>query len=394
MVVNNVTLVGSGLPANICIKGRFISTVSAETVALNSDDLQFDFEGAIAFPGLINFHDHLDFNCFPVLSNGPYKNYTAWGKDIHRVHKNEINDVLKIPEQLRVQWGVYKNLLAGVTTVVNHGNVLKIDNPLITIWQEFQSLHSVKLEKHWKWKLNNPFLRKKACVIHTGEGTDRGSSKEIDELLKWNLWNRKLVGVHAVAMNTRQAKNFSGLVWCPESNNILLNTGADIDLLKENTRIVLGTDSTLTGNWNAWHHLRTARKTHLVSDAELFAMVTSQASKLLGSHSGDIRHGKKANIVIARKKPENFAWDNFFATDPEDILMVLHKGKIRLFDSQYFSQLKRVNFNLSDFYPVTINGEVKYVEGNIPALIRDIKSYYPKAAFPCSAVEKNMVIAD
>lgn len=394
MVVNNVTLTGSGLPVNICIKGRVISSVSAEPVSLNSDDLQFDFNGAIAFPGLINFHDHLDFNCFPVLSNGPYKNYTAWGKDIHRVHKSEINNVLKIPVQLRAQWGIYKNLLAGVTTVVNHGDILKISNSPITVWQEFLSLHSVKLEKYWKWKLVNPFARKKACVIHAGEGTDRSSSKEIDELLSWNFWNRKLVAVHGVAMNTRQARKFSGLVWCPESNRILLNAHADIDLLKENTRIVFGTDSTLTGSWNAWQHLRTARATHLATDAELFGMVTSQAAKLLGSHSGDIRHGKKANIVIAKNKFETAGWDNFFATNPEDILMVMHKGKIRLFDAQYYSQLKKVNFNLSDFFPVTINGEVKYVEGNIPALMADIKNYYPGAVFPCSAVKKNIIMAD
>jgi len=394
MVVNNVTLTGSGLPVNIYIKGRFISSVSAEPTSLNTDELQFDFNGAIAFPGLINFHDHLDFNCFPVLSNGPYKNYKAWGKDIHRVHKNEIDAVLKIPLQLRSQWGVYKNLLAGVTTVVNHGSVLKIDNPLITVWQEFQSLHSVKLEKYWKLKLNNPFARKKTCVIHAGEGTDRGSSKEIDELLSWNLWSKKLIAVHAVAMNTRQARKFSGLVWCPESNKTLLNTHADIDLLKENARIVFGTDSTLTGNWNAWHHLRTARATHLATDAELFAMATSQAAKLLGSHSGDIRHGKKANIVIAKDKSGKPGWDSFYATDPEDILMVMHKGKIRLFDSQYYSQLKKVNFNLSDFFPVTINGEVKYVEGNIPALMADIKHYYPGAVFPCSAIEKKMILAE
>ena len=31
---------------------------------------------------------------------------------------------------------MYKNLLAGVTTVVNHGTRLKIENPVINIYQE------------------------------------------------------------------------------------------------------------------------------------------------------------------------------------------------------------------------------------------------------------------
>jgi cytosine/adenosine deaminase-related metal-dependent hydrolase len=35
-----------------------------------------DLNGALAFPGLINSHDHLDFNLFPPLANRIYNNYT------------------------------------------------------------------------------------------------------------------------------------------------------------------------------------------------------------------------------------------------------------------------------------------------------------------------------
>src|SRR4029077_6161910 len=114
------------------------------------------------------------------------------------------------------EWGMYKNLIAGVTTVVNHGTRLNIGNPLINIYQESQNLHSVKFEKGWKWKLNNPLLKNKDCVIHTGEGSDKQSSVEIDHLLNFNLLKRNLVGVHGVAMNASQARKFKGLVWCPE----------------------------------------------------------------------------------------------------------------------------------------------------------------------------------
>jgi cytosine/adenosine deaminase-related metal-dependent hydrolase len=394
MVINNVILLNSREKVNITIKGRFISTVSANETSLLTDNFQINFQDAFAFPGLINSHDHLDFNCFPVLSKKTYNNYTEWGKHIHETYPNEIKEVLKIPLHLRAAWGMYKNLLAGVTTVVNHGTVLKFTDPLITIRQDFQSLHSVKFQKFWKWKLNNPFERKKICVIHTGEGTDVQSSKEIDELLKWNLWKRKLIGIHAVAMNPQQAKKFIGLVWCPVSNRQLLNKNADITRLKESTRLVFGTDSTLTGNWNAWHHLRFARSTQMVSDAELFEMVTRSAAKLWNSPNGAIRHGKKADIVIARNKTGNSTWDGFFETDPEDILMVIHKGNIRLIDSEYFQQLKQGNFDTSNFYPVTINGIIKFVEGDLPALMAKIKKYYPKAVFPCNVDEKNKTTAD
>ncbi|WP_431200330.1 hypothetical protein ACQ86K_10855 [Mucilaginibacter sp. P19] len=102
---------------------------------------------AIAFPGLINSHDHLDFNLFPQLGNKTYESYTEWGKHIHRAYAVEIASVLKIPIALRERWGVYKNLLCGVTTVVNHGEKTTINDPLITIFDNCQSIHSVRFEK-------------------------------------------------------------------------------------------------------------------------------------------------------------------------------------------------------------------------------------------------------
>lgn len=391
MVLNNLTLVESQQTVNISVKGKVITDVSGNITSLIEDNFQIDFVDAIAFPGLINSHDHLDFNCFPILNEQTYNNYTEWGKEIHKKYKNEINEVLKIPQRLRAAWGMYKNLLAGITTVVNHGPALNIKDPLITIREEFQCLHSVKFEHLWKWKLNNPFLKDKECVIHTGEGTDTQSSDEIDKLLSWNLWKRKLIGIHGVAMNSTQAKRFHGLVWCPESNIVLLNKAADISGFKNYTRIVLGTDSTLTGNWNAWHHLRSARSTNQVSDLELYEMVTRAPSKLWNCHNGEIRQGKKASIVIAKGKNTHSAWDGFYDTNPEDILMVMHRGKIRLMDETYFSQLKHINFDTSLFFPVKINDSIKYVEGNLPGLINDIKSFYPKAVFPCTIFRNNKI---
>lgn len=396
MVLNNVTLIDSLDPEFISFKGTHIGAVSNKPSSLVVDPFQVDFENALVIPGLINSHDHLDFNCFSPLGKRIYNNYTEWGTYIHKAYKEDINAVLKIPLKLRTAWGMYKNLLAGVTTVVNHGEPLDIKNPLLTVRQDFQSLHSVKFQKGWMWKLNNPFFKNDPCVIHTGEGSDIHSSEEIDKLLKWNLLKRNLIGIHGVAMNSEQAKRFVGLVWCPESNRILLNKDAEISRLKENTRVVFGTDSTLTGNWNIWHHLRLARMTKQVSDAELYKMVNKSPAKLWQINSGDIGIGKRADLLIVKRKQGNgFSnWDSLFATDPEDILMLIHKGSIRIFDEKFSLQLKKMNYDLSRFYPVSINGTMKYVEGNLPALMADIKRYYPKAAFPCNAHEPVKETAD
>ena len=49
----------------------------------------------------------------------------------------------------------------------------------------------------------------------SGEGIDEYAKKEIDTLIRWNLFKKEIVAVHGVAMDVQQAKSFKALVWCP-----------------------------------------------------------------------------------------------------------------------------------------------------------------------------------
>jgi cytosine/adenosine deaminase-related metal-dependent hydrolase len=376
MILNNVYRVGDEKAGNISIsEGRI-----TDGTANRADDLQLVFNNAIAFPGLINSHDHLDFNLFPQLGNRIYHNYTEWGNYIHQKYPKEIAAVLRIPIALRTQWGLYKNLLGGVTTVVNHGDKLHIHNPPITIIDNCQSLHSVRFEKTWKRRLNNPLKKNIPAVIHTGEGTDVAAGEEIDELLRWNLLNRELIGIHGVAMTPKQAKQFKALVWCPQSNYFLLGTTAPIHRLKENVSILFGTDSTLTGHWSIWEHIRQARKTGYLTDEELYLNLTRIPATAWGINGGDITPGHDADLVVARLKDEHNHMDNLLTLNPADILLVVDKGKIRLFDEALYSQLS--DLPRHHFSKIKIDGAFKYVYGDLPGLMKNIRQFYPDAQFP------------
>jgi len=353
----------------------------------SSDPMQIDFTDAIAIPGLINSHDHLDFNCFSVLGNRKYDHYTDWGKHIHEVYKENIREVLRIPKKLRSAWGMYKNLLAGVTTVVNHGSRLEIENPLIDIFQETQNLHSVEYEKNWKWKLNNPIHLRKDCVIHTGEGTSKRSADEIDLLIKNNLLGRSLIGVHGVSMNPEQARHFKALIWCPESNKILLDHHARIHDLKTSTTIVFGSDSTLTGNWNIWKHLRLARTFNQLTDEELFGTLTDAPARLWNLNKGKLQPKKDADLVVLKMKNKYSGIGEVFSVNPEDILLIVHKGQIRLFDKSLLSRFRNLPINLFRYNQVNINKDTKFVEGDLPALIGEIRKYNPHIHFPVEVFE-------
>ncbi len=338
------------------------------------------FQHATVLPGLINSHDHLDFNLFPKLGSRAYEDYLDWGRDIHLRYKDRIRQVLAIPQALRTRWGLYKNLLNGFTTVVNHGAVLITGaEELITVFQAGHCLHSLGTEKRWRWKLNGLRRRKGLIVVHICEGTNSTAAGEADRLRRWNLFRRPVVGVHGVAMKERQADALKALVWCPDSNYFLYHRTAPIDRLKHRLPILFGTDSTLSATWNGWEQLRLARRQAMLTDAELLDGLMGKAAAVWELPLvGKIEKGYQADLVI--KKGNDL--DGVFATNPKDLLLVMHRGQIRLFDSDLAASLTASGIGMAGFSGVMVDGSVKYVQGDLPGLIREILRFDPDAALP------------
>ena len=384
MVLHNLYIMPSGRVQSVQVSNGNITAIGN---AVAGDKMHLEFDDVIAFPGLINSHDHLDFNLFPQLGNRIYNNYVEWGDDIHVQNKQAIAAVLQIPQQLRTQWGVYKNLLNGITTVVNHGQHLQVDmKPLINVWQNCYSIHSVKLGGRWQTMLINPLKRKWPFVIHVGEGTDKGAHDEINQYIKTNIFKRKTIAVHGVAMDAKQAKAFAALVWCPDSNYFLVGETADINTLKHHTNIVFGTDSALSASWSIWDQLRIAMGTGKVTQEDLFNMVTTTPAKVwnMPSH-GEIAAGKVADIVVAKRRLTATGMDGFFALTPQEILLVIQRGEIRFFDETLLKQLKQAGFNIAGFSTISLMDSIKYVEGDLPRLMKEISKYHPTKNFPVNA---------
>jgi hypothetical protein len=173
-------------------------------------------------------------------------------------------------------------------------------------------------------------------------------------------------------MTEKQAKAFKALIWCPESNYFLLGRTAKIDELKAQVPILFGTDSTLTGSWNIWEHIRLARKTGQLTDHELFDSLTINPSSVWGLSCGEISPLKIADIVIAKA-------GDFFSVDPGNILMVIHNGQVKLFDEKLMPQM--TNIEPDNYSRILLKGAYKYVSGKLPELIEEIKCYDPQAGF-------------
>ena len=347
-----------------------------------NNEIILEFKNALAFPGLINSHDHLEFNLFPKLGHKKYEDYIEWGEDIHLKNKNIINEVQAVPFNLRYAYGIYKNLLNGITSVLHHGKNIETENKLIDVITEYKYLHSVQLEKRWKLKLNNLFNRK-LILIHIGEGRNEKSHDEIDRLIKWNLFKKHLIGIHSIMMDERQAGSFKAVIWCPDSNEFLYGLTCKADVLKNNTSLLFGTDSNVSADWSIWNHLRFARNLKLLSDTELFDSLTISPSNIWKlPNTGLIKEGFKANLIVAENKNSKNVFDSFFSLNSEDILLVLKNGNIVLFDTSIRHQLNSSRFNFNLFTKIRLNGKTKFVLGRLDELCSSIKKIYPAADFP------------
>ena len=385
MLINNVKIINNEQPSTqIRIKDSKIIELNLfnNTNNENHNELTFNFSNAIAFPGLINSHEHLDFNLFPKLRNRNYNDYVEWGNDINEKDRELIDTIKEVPIELSYKWGLYKNLICGVTTVINHGNNLnKHYKNLPDVYSNYNYIHSIRFEKKWKFKiLLTPNWR--PFVIHIGEGTNEESINEINKLIRWNILGRDIIGIHSIAANDKQGKHFKAIVWCPDSNLFLFNKTTNIPLLKSCTNILFGTDSTLTADWNFWNHLRLARDLNYLNDSELFLSISEKASKIWGLKTkGEIAVNKLADIVICKKKHSS-NWESFYKINPEDILLILKNGNVVFIDSEII--LQQQDFYKNDLDVIYINSVKKYITKGIRELVQSIHTILPDFCFPMS----------
>lgn len=269
----------------------------------------------IAFPGLINSHDHLAFNCYPPTGTPPYRDFLGWSRDV-QADEATIAAIEAIPPTLRRQIGLLKNLLWGVTAVADHGGADERDGPVRAL-APYKDLHSPELGRPHSWLAGTG-----PVVMHLAEGVTSGSRHRALRYLGWNLWRRPVAGIHGVSLEAEDFTRLEALVWCPASNLFLFGRTADARAAWRHTALLFGTDATISAPGTLWDHLRLARGK--VEDEAIFAALTRAAERFWGL-------APRNDVVLARRKAAD-PWEAFFALTPDDILAVVKEGEPVLLD--------------------------------------------------------------
>jgi len=290
-----------------------------------------DLSGYLLLPGLINAHDHLEFNLFPRLGRRIYANAVDWAGDIHRPKESPVREHLSLAKRDRLIWGGLRNLLNGVTTVAHHNPYQPIfdEGFPVRVVRRFGWAHSIAFAhdvaaRYRETPPDQPFL------IHAAEGTDACARAEIGKLDRWGVLDRRTVLVHALGIDRsgleRIQKRGCSMVWCPSSNLLTYGRTLACDFVRESC-CALGTDSAISAAGDMTDEIRIAHSQG-ASIELLYDMVTHRAAKILrlGQAAGAIRHGAVADFIAVRDLGQTPA-EALLQLTPE---LVIIGGRVRL----------------------------------------------------------------
>lgn len=270
-----------------------------------SQGAELDVSDCLLLPGLINSHDHLEFNLFPRLGSGPHANYVNWADSIFHPDREPVRTHLRVPKQVRLYWGGIKNLLNGVTTVSHHN---PYESPVflrgfpVRVLRRFGWAHSVHFAPDFNTRYRNT-PRELPFLMHAGEGNDDLARAEIPLLCRAGILSERTVLIHAVSLDKQglelMRQTGAGVVWCPTSNMHTIGETLGDHVLRSGLPIALGTDSALTAQGDLIDELCAAKRLGGFAADELYEMVTTISSRLLRLQNGEgeIREGGVADLV-------------------------------------------------------------------------------------------------
>lgn len=337
--------------------------------------------GGIILPGMIDTHNHIQFDIFDETDWAPeptdnFTNHDQWPNrkrykamvDAKQALNGEGGSAISLGCEM-VKYGELKALVAGTTSVVGAAiptNKVCYGSVARTIDQTRNGLPDDRVQAATLFPRGSAEAdavcrnfangRTAAYLIHIAEGVDDIARREFDKLLALGttpgcLFADETSIVHGTALGETHFKQMAehgmGLVWSPRSNIFLYGHGTDFSkttdipaALEQGLAIALAPDWSIGGSQNLLDELRFADQVDArqwddaISQQKLVQMVTTQPAEILGLADtlGRVEAGYKADLTVISGDRAN-PYAAILAATPERVSLVMVGGEVQYGDA-------------------------------------------------------------
>jgi 5-methylthioadenosine/S-adenosylhomocysteine deaminase len=322
-------------------------------------DAQVIETGGVIYPGLVDGHNHVEYNHIPLADLGKrYADRDQWPKaskyrTLVKNPKKAVSDAGLQCEALR--HGEARALVGGTTAIQGtpltscvrslvrnlEGTNFCQDKVRqnVTDISGFGRAYGGKPSFADSIKRDIAAQRLDVVVVHAGEGIDQHELDEWTQLKSLGLAVPQLVMIHTTAFGAEQyseiAQVGAKVIWSPLSNLLLYGRTTDVPAaVAAGVNVSLGTDWAPSGSANLLGELKVADRVNqkqwggYLTDDQLIQMVTSNPAKAyaLDSFIGSIEVGKFADLMVVAKQPGLTPQRDLIDAKPQDVLFVTISG--------------------------------------------------------------------
>lgn len=377
---NETGIIPSG---NILIKNGLIASIweTNETCPLdvNIADYPIIETDGIIFPGLIDCHNHMNYNTIPIWNvTSMYTNRYQWQSEPNYVADLEYPKQILTKEEYSnllietMKYSETKALIGGTTSLqgANFGDI-RYTTVLVRNIEHFnfgqdKVYTSVPSVETWD---ENTILRKyrfgnlEAHFGHIAEGTDELSHNEFNVLKNKGLLIEPFVGIHCVAFNQSNFDEMASVgakvIWSPTSNLLLYGTTADVQTAwEEGVCVGLAPDWTPSGTKNVLGELKIADQWNekklngFFTDYNLIEMVTTNPARICGWEDkvGKIKEGYHADLLVIDNWNDTLTpYRSLINAIDFDVKLVTVEGDPLYGLIDYFEVLKPNDYEILEF---------------------------------------------
>lgn len=312
--------------------------------------------GGVVYPGLIDLHNHLAYNCLPLWAppgrQEPFTSRQQWPR--LPAYTTDVRmptlALTQVASKAVLKYVEAKAVVGGVTAIQGSAKLSRPYEGWLVRNVEYETFGSSKRSVFQSVRTlgtdDFPNARQhmtngSAFIYHLAEGTAPTLIDEFTDLRDNQCLLPGLVAIHATALGDPEYADWgphgSSMVWSPLSNLWLYHHTSDVVAARRHgIRVCLGADWAPSGSKHLLGELKVADLWNrsasgldgAFSDLELCEMVTANPAEALGwsDRIGRVRPGLLADLLVLRRHQPDPHRNLIDATE-HDVRLVLVGGR-------------------------------------------------------------------